>query len=247
MSLNTHPHHFRFALRETVRVIASGLTGTVTGQCSSLYAQDSFLVRFHSNSAEPTRDWLYADEIESAQTAVGSDADRNTEALVNFTAADKISARLHETLGLAQAEGPIDELTGATKFFRLPYSRFSIPCRCGASVINDCKCVQAYQQKIDATDIDAAHHAEARAEETAVAQANVATDEPKPMFVGTGTLKIGGVDIQKTHAAFASCNLGHSGASFSLYVPDIEQKPGESLTDFLLRAAAALQGQATTL
>lgn len=246
MSLNTHPHHFRFALRETVRVIASGLTGTVTGQCTSLYAQDSFLVRFHSNSAEPTRDWLYADEIEPAQTAVGSDADRNTEALVNFTAADKISARLHETLGLAQAEGPIDELTGATKFFRLPYSRFLIPCRCGVSVINDCKCVQAYQQKIDATDIDAVHQAEARAEDTAVAQANVAADTPKPIFfsLSTPTLPI---DPRKSDDSFATFSDEYSGASFSLYIPDIEQKPGESLTDFLLRAAAALQGQAATL
>lgn len=191
MSLNTHPHHFRFALRETVRVIASGLVGTVIGQSTSSYAQDQFLVQFQGTNGNPASDWLYADQLERS---------------------DGLGSSFVELIKAREA---------------VVSSRVS--------------------QHKDGVNIDAAHHAEARAEETAVAQANVATDEPKPMFVGTGTLKIGGVDIQKTHAAFASYNLGHSGASVSLYIPDIEQKPGESLTDFLLRAAAALQGQATTL
>lgn len=191
MSLNTHPHHFRFALRETVRVIASGLVGTVIAQSTSLHAQEQFQVQFHGTNGNPASDWLFADQLEHFD-GFGSSFVELMKAREAF-----VSSR-----------------------------------------------VSQHQEGVN---IDAAHHAEARAEETAVAQANVATDEPKPMFVGTGTLKIGGVDIQKTHAAFASCNLGHSGASFSLYVPDIEQKPGESLADFLLRAATALQGQAASL
>lgn len=183
MSLNTHPHHFRFALRETVRVIASGLVGTVIGQSTSSYAQDQFLVQFQGTNGNPASDWLYADQ-------------------------------------LAHSDGL------GSSFVELMKAREAVV---SARV----------SQHKDGENIDAAHHAEARAEETAIAQANVATDEPKPMFVG--------VDIQKTHAAFATCNLGHSGASVSLYIPDIEQKPGESLADFLLRAGASLQGQAATL
>jgi hypothetical protein len=98
-----------------------------------------------------------------------------------------------------------------------------------------------------AVDIDAACHAEARAEETAVAQANVAESEPKSRLFGIGTMKIEGGDFQKHATSYAFCNLGHNGASVSLYIPDIEQKPGEPIADFLLRAAAALQGRATTL
>lgn len=99
----------------------------------------------------------------------------------------------------------------------------------------------------EATNIDAVHQAEARAEEAAVAQANVAADKPARMFVGTGTLKIGAVDFQNTADRFARLDLGRGNASVSLYIPDIDQKPGESLADFLLRAATALQGQAASL
>lgn len=193
MSLNTHPHHFRFALREEVKVILSGagFIGHVIGQATSLYAQDSFLVQYKGAQGTPAMEWFHEGQLE------------------------------HSNI-YRSAWGELMKEWLEDGVLRTP-------------------------QHQEGVNIDAAHHAEARAEETAVAQANVATDEPKPMVIGTGTLKIGGVDIQKTHAAFASCNLGHSGASFSLYVPDIEQKPGESLTDFLLRAAAALQGQAATL
>lgn len=190
MSLNTHPHHFRFALRETVRVIASGLVGTVIAQSTSSYAQDQFLVQFQGTNGNPASDWLYADQLERFD-GFGSSFVELMKAREAF-----VSSR-----------------------------------------------VSQHQEGVN---IDAAHHAEARAEETAVAQANVATDTPKPIFfsLSTPTLPI---DPRKSDDSFATFNDEYSGASFSLYVPNIEQKPGESLSDFLLRAAAALQGQAATL
>lgn len=191
MSLNTHPHHFRFALRETVLVIASGLVGTVIGQSTSSYAQDQFLVQFQGTNGNPASDWLFADQLERFD-GVGSSFVELMKAREAF-----VSSR-----------------------------------------------VSQHQEGVN---IDAAHQAEAHAEETAVAQANVATDTPKPRLFGFGTLKITPTNPEKLISPVASLDIGHSSASVSLYIPDIEQKPGESLTDFLMRAAAALQGRAATL
>lgn len=190
MSLNTPPHHFRFALRETVLVIASGLVGTVIGQSTSSYAQDQFLVQFQGTNGNPASDWLYADQLAHS---------------------DGLGSSFVELMKAREA---------------VVSSRVS--------------------QHKDGVNIDAAHQAEARAEETAVAQASVATDRPKPIFFGLSTPKLP-IDPRKSADCFASFDLGHGRASVSLYIPDIEQKPGESLADFLLRAAAALQGQAATL
>lgn len=190
MSLNTHPHHFRFALRETVRVIASGLVGTVIAQSTSLHAQEQFQVQFHGTNGNPASDWLFADQLE------------------HF---DGVASSFVELMKAREAH---------------------VSSR-----------VSQYQEGVN---IDAAHQAEARAEDTAVAQANVAADTPKPIFFSLSTPKLP-IDPRKSNDSFVSLGLGHSNASVSLYIPDIAQKPGESLTDFLLRAAAALQGQAATL
>ena len=249
MSLNTHPHHFRFALRDEVKVILSGagFIGHVIGQATSLYAQDSFLVQYKGAQGTPAMEWFHEGQLEHSNIYRSAWGELMKEWLEDGVLRTPQHQEGVNIDAAHQAEVHTEQAPVNRKRWRLPYSRFWIDCKCSASSIGECECVAAHQKAQEGVNIDAAHHAEARAEETAVAQANVATDEPKPMFVGTGTLKIGGVDIQKTHAAFASCNLGHSGASVSLYIPDIEQKPGESLTDFLLRAAAALQGQAATL
>lgn len=165
----THPHNFRFALRDEVKVILSGagFIGHVIGQATSLYAQDSFLVQYKGAQGTPAMEWFH--------------------------------------------EGQLD---------------------CTAAAV----------------DIDAACHAEARAEESAVAQTNVATDKPKPIFIDPCVLHKATADALSAGSvatAYARLNLGHYGASVSLYIPDIEQKPGEPLADFLLRAAAALRGHTT--
>lgn len=114
----------------------------------------------------------------------------------------------------------------------------------------------------DATNIDAAHRAEraqtaglkaaadlaeARLESLGVARDNVAASVPKPAVFSLGAFKLGKNYAELAHECSGRVALERGGASVSLYIPDIDQKPGEPIADFLLRAAAALQGQAASL